>query len=368
MASVVIVSTFAAWYPAPALAQSQDTAAAAPALAQSQETAAAALERCLLQALARAAPDASVASVRASCAGENAAATSSQPAERSAAAAVPKLAAQPGASDSPIQRRLNEEGRLWSDRIALIPHRPNYALPFAQGANLTGPDALSDQTLRQAEFKFQVSFKVPLTAAAGPGDWEAFFGYTGMAWWQAYQSNRSSPFREYNHDPEIFVRFRSEEPVLGWTERLTSFGFEHTSNGRDGLGSRSWNRIFAQFDFDRDSKSWLSLRAWWRIPEAAKSEPGDPAGDDNPDITRYLGNAELRFGQAGDRLQWDAMLRQSMRTGGKSAFELNLSYPTRLNRRVRWYLQYFNGYGESLIDYNRRIHRLGIGLMLNNWY
>ncbi len=326
-------------------------------------------ERCLLEALQSAAPDASVSSVRASCAE----AAPGNPEQQSSAPLPAPPADVPGSrsaaiSDSPIQRRLGEEARLWFDRIAFIPHRPNYALPFAQGGNLTGGDALSDAALRQAEFKFQMSFKVPLTAPAGPGEPEAFFAYTGQAWWQAYQSKRSSPFREYNHDPELFVRFRSETPVLGWTARLTSVGIEHTSNGRDGFGSRSWNRIFAQLELDRSSNWWLSLRGWWRIPESAKAAPGEAGGDDNPDITRYLGNGELRFGQAGDKLQWDAMLRHSLRSGGKDAFEFNLSYPTLFNRRARWYVQYFNGYGESLIDYNRRIHRFGIGLMLNNWY
>ena len=345
------------------------TCFAGPVFAQPTVRAETSPEQCLLDALRRAAPDASVASVRASCAADAPPARTRGEAAEQQGSAAPSSSSQPLANSAgPIERRLGEETRLWFDRIAFIPHRPNYALPFAHGGNLTGADALSGKALRQAEFKFQMSFKVPLTAPAGPGESEAFFAYTGQAWWQAYQAKRSSPFREYNHDPELFVRFRSEFPVLGWSERLTSFGIEHTSNGRDGFGSRSWNRIFAQLEFDRGNDWWLSLRAWWRVPESAKTVPGEAGGDDNPDITRYLGNGELRLGQAGEKLQWDAMLRHSLRSGGKSAFEFNLSYPTHLNPRARWYLQYFNGYGESLIDYNRRIHRLGIGLMLNNWY
>ncbi len=342
---------------------------AGPALAQPATMAPNADERCLLEALRRAAPDASVASVRASCAASAVAAPEHKPdAEDLAANNAAVRLGQAAISDSPIQRRLAEESRLWFDRIAFIPHRPNYALPFAQGGNLTGGDVLSDEALGQAEFKFQVSFKVPLTAPAGPGEPELFFAYTGQAWWQAYQAKRSSPFREYNHDPEVFVRFRSEIPVLGWTERLSSFGFEHVSNGRAESGSRSWNRLFAQFEFDRGRDWWLALRGWWRIPERAKTGPSQASGDDNPEITRYLGNGELRFGHLGERWNWDVMLRPSLRSGGRNAAEFNLSYPTGFNPRARWYLQYFNGYGESLIDYDRRIQRLGIGLMLNDWY
>ena len=62
------------------------------------------------------------------------------------------------------------------------------------------------------------------------------------------------------------------------------------------------------------------------------------------------------------------MLRRSLRSGGKGAAELNFSYPTGFNPRTRWYLRLFDGYGESLIDYNRRVRRIGIGVMLNDWY
>lgn len=329
-------------------------------------------ERCLLEALRDADPSASVASLRARCAtptpgpAREAAVPSSD--GNTAAPPFAPVAVALASTDTPILRRLADEERLRGDRLAFIPHRPNYLLPFAHGGNLSGSGALSGESLRQAEFKFQVSLKLPLTEPGEFGGPVLFFAYTGQSWWQAYQSKRSSPFREYNHDPEIFVQMQSETPVFGWTHRLSSFGYEHTSNGREGLQSRSWNRLFAHLEFDRGSRWWLSLRGWARIPESAKDDPSDTSGDDNPGITRYLGHGELRFGRLGDDWNWNAMLRRSLRSGGKGAAEFNLSYPTEFSRRARWYLQYFDGYGESLIDYDRRIQRFGLGVMINDWY
>jgi phospholipase A1 len=126
--------------------------------------------------------------------------------------------------------------------------------------------------------------------------------------------------------------------------------------------------VFTKFDLEHKNNYWMSLRSWWRIPEDAKLTPDAPEGDDNPDITRFYGHHELRFGYSSSGLNWNVMLRRSLRSSGKGAAELNLSYPTGFNPKTRWFIRAFDGYGESLIDYNRRVRRLGIGIMLNDWY
>lgn len=62
-------------------------------------------------------------------------------------------------------------------------------------------------------------------------------------------------------------------------------GFSHQSNGKSGLLSRSWNRVYVDFLFERDNW-YFSLKPWWRVPE-------DNDNDDNPDIDEFLGNFEL---------------------------------------------------------------------------
>jgi len=135
-------------------------------------------------------------------------------------------------------------------------------------------------------------------------------------------------------------------------------GLDHQSNGQADPLSRSWNRVFAEFVAERGDFA-ISFRPWYRIPESA-------AADNNPDITHYLGYGQFRVAFRGGRDEYTVMLRDNFNTGdNRGAIRLGWSFP--LNQRLRGYVQFFDGYGESLIDYNVRVLRIGAGVMLSNW-
>jgi phospholipase A1 len=308
-------------------------------------------ERCLLERLRDADPDTTAAQIRSACAD-----------------VVAPLADQPAAPEmtsAPVERRIVSESRIWGERFALLPHRPNYLLPYT---HVTPTPGSTGGPVQRNEIKFQLSFKLPLTPPLFEGRSALFFAYTGQAWWQAYNAERSSPFREYSHEPEIFAAWRPSGSLLGWTPRLATAGFVHQSNGNTNEFSRSWNRLFAELTLDRHDGWWLALRPWWRIPEDPKSSPDVAEGDDNPDISQYVGDGEIRLGYAAGEHRWTATVRGSLRNGGKGSVQLDWSRPTGFSPQLRWYVQYFDGYGESLIDYRTHLRRIGFGVMLNDWY
>ncbi len=268
-----------------------------------------------------------------------------------------------------VKKRLRQEYRTRQNRFAILPHKPNYILPFTFNNN---PDKNSfdldgdEREVDNVEIKFQISFKTPFWEKPFGDNSALFFAYTGQSYWQAYNSDVSSPFRETNHQPEIFAAWATDWRLSGWQIPAFSFGFEHQSNGRSGLNSRSWNRVYTEWILEKDR--WVvAFKPWWRIPENEKSSPTDPEGDDNPDIDDFLGYFELQT-----RYQWKdnnfgIMMRNNLRQDNKGAIQFDWTFPLDAKGKLRGYLQYFNGYGESLIDYNRRINRLGVGFVLTDW-
>jgi phospholipase A1 len=129
--------------------------------------------------------------------------------------------------------------------------------------------------------------------------------------------------------------------------------------------TRRWNRAYGQVRFYGDHVR-IDVRPWYRVPERQKASPEDTRGDDNPDILRYLGNGELSLeyqnGKADFVLTGWNNLRSSPNYG---AIQLDVIYA--LDKQFRLYVQYFSGYGESLIDYNRYQERIGAGVMFASW-
>mgnify|MGYP001286665395 CR=1 FL=1 len=257
----------------------------------------------------------------------------------------------------------------------LLPHRPNYVLPLTwqthpNNAELQrlldhfGADESDYQNteLENLEAVFQFSIKYVLAEGVLNKFGRIQVAYTNRSFWQAYNDQISKPFRETNHEPEIMYTW---QPGAHWIDQA-SISLNHQSNGQTSTLSRSWNRVIVGGTSVFEGERMLSWRAWWRIPESGGADPDDPADDDNPDIEQYLGYGDLTWIQVYGNHNLSVMLRNNLdRLDNRGAVELGWTFP--LTRKLKGYVQFFDGYGESLIDYNHYQQRFGIGIKLSDW-
>ena len=246
-------------------------------------------------------------------------------------------------------------------KFPISPYRSNYILPYTYNSSpnydaVRAADPSKD--LKYEEATFQLSFKIKLWTDILDQKADLWVAYTQRSFWQVYNVEDSSPFRETDYEPELLVNFRPDYSLLGLRGRFINVGFNHQSNGQTEPLSRSWNRIVASAGFERGDFS-LLLRGWYRIPEAA-------ADDDNPDIVDYLGHGEVWGYYFWKGHRFGVMFRNNLNfSSNRGAVQLEWSFP--LVQWVSGYLQYYNGYGESLLDYNASVNRIGIGFILKEW-
>jgi len=284
-------------------------------------------------------------------------------------------------SDKPKERNI----------FVLWPYRPCFILPLAYNSSPNDSTQLDvDPKARSLynEVKFQLSFKFKIwrdlirseeikkivEKSTGIRGIDAWVAYTQQSFWQLYNSAFSAPFRDTNYEPELLLNFDMQREIpylMGTKLQFINVGFNHQSNGRAEPLSRSWNRIVANvgfeknFGLEKNDNFSLLLKTWYRLPEKA-------ANDDNPDLTDYTGYGELWGTLYWKNQRFAVMLRNNLQSENKGAVQLDWSIPLSsinesLAKKISLYVQYFNGYGESLLDYNTSINRISAGLMLVDW-
>lgn len=217
-----------------------------------------------------------------------------------------------------------------------------------------------DQNLKSMEAKFQISLKTKAAENIFGNNGDVWVGYTQSSRWQVYNSEESRPFRETNYEPEASLIFRTNYNLLGLNGRLLGLTLNHQSNGRSDPLSRSWNRVILNLGFEKDNFA-LMVRPWYRIEEDFKD-------DNNPDIKNYIGRGDLTAFYRWNDNDFSLMLRHSLKGGDDSHGAMQFDWAFPIKGKLRGHFQLFDGYGESLIDYNHRATYVGLGVSLMNWY
>lgn len=282
-----------------------------------------------------------------------------------AVTAAATLAPAAGEEDA-LDVRFRKERELSEHGTPFLPHRGNYLLPASYNTTPNRDyDPVTGRTTENGEVKYQLSLKTPLlrkTIARHVSErTRLYFAYTQQSFWQLWTTQDSSPFRETNYEPEVFIDYLPAPlPGLGRAMRLLRLGIAHQSNGQSDPLSRSWNRIQGEVLFGTGSFVW-GLRGWSRLNWFEDT-------DDNPRIEDYVGRAEISGRYVfGERGSLGVFLRDNLRRENRGSAQVDLSYAPEFFASTAIYVQYFLGYGENLLDHDRRNHRLSAGVKLIDW-
>jgi len=268
--------------------------------------------------------------------------------------AEPTLKDQPEPSDhSKVDAVSSAFGPSDRDRARFVtafsPYEPNY---FAAGSS--GPT--------NAKFQISMKFRLFNPESKTPFLEKLYLAYSQTSIWEIGSSSR--PFYDSSYRPSLF--FLDEDVSLWPFRKWSRFGFqagiEHESNGKDGEDSRSVliGYVRPTFAFPFADRYFVSISP--KIYSYIEKQ-------DNPDIPYYRGYTDLlvKIGET-DGIQLATTLRKGTGEDPYSV-ELDLSYPLKIatlgNLGGYLHLQYFNGYGETLLDYNRKVQpQFRIGLMI----
>lgn len=195
-----------------------------------------------------------------------------------------------------------------------------------------------------------------------------WFGYSQQSNWQLFSGDLSRPFRTTDHEPELIYIYPTDVALpFGWRLRYSGISVNHQSNGQPLPLSRSWNRTILMAGMEKGKTFHVEGKLWYRTPD------GDGT-DDNPDIADRIGRAEFTgYWNVNPDNALSLTLRHSLRaeTQGSTRIEwlrkLGSSGFVGSNSGLRLHTQLFSGYGDSLVDYNRRRTVLSVGMSLVDW-
>lgn len=207
-------------------------------------------------------------------------------------------------------------------------------------------------TKTNTDIKFQISIQQRLTRSTLPFGTYLYLFYSQKCWWNVLED--SMPMVDLNFNPGIglakplFVKNR-------YVGKVTLMA-EHESNGRDGLASRSWNKISLAASIMIDPQVTVHGKVWIPIVD----------GQNNRDILDYSGIYQVGTEFTSRNRRFTASVVLVKRRGWKLNYNTIIELGYRIFRRDNQFLflQFYNGYGECMLDYNQFRSRVRVGIVI----
>ena len=208
-----------------------------------------------------------------------------------------------------------------------------------------------------SDVKFQVSISQRLTKSTLPFNTYLFLFYNQKVFWNVFEN--SMPVHDFNFNPGIGVSklLIAKDRVIGKASLL----IEHERNGRDNDNSRSWNKISLCGSIYISPQFMIHAKYWIPIVD----------GQHNRDILRYCGIFQNGLQVMSNDKKYGMAITLVKRQGWNLNFNTIVELNYRLFKKDNQYmfLQYYNGYGDNLLDYNKFHSRLRFGIVIKpDWY
>ena len=213
-----------------------------------------------------------------------------------------------------------------------------------------GPPVGPKPTRENTNIKFQISIAQHLTRSTLPWGTYLYLFYTQKCFWNVLEN--SMPMTDLNFNPGVGITkpFFVKNRYIGKITLL----IEHESNGRDSIQSRSWNRVALAANVMITKNLMVHGKIWAPIVD----------GMNNKDIVDYCGFCQFGFQVLSDNRRFSGGVTVVPRKHFSFNTTVDLSYRIFKKDNQFLFLQFFNGYGEGLLEYNKFHSQLRIGLLI----
>lgn len=249
------------------------------------------------------------------------------------------------------EKNVDVKVRYNADSVRAVLDKMPYFTLFRDNYFSGGIPLGTKPTGHNSDVKFQLSISQRLTKSKLPFDSYLFIQYTQKAFWDVFRE--SLPMRDLNFNPGIGLGHLiiRHNKYIGKAYLM----LEHESNGRDSIDSRSWNKITLSCALVLNDNWETQFKTWIPIID----------GENNKDILKYNGIFQfaVNYRTCNKRLQIGALITQR-----KAWFSFNtqleLSYKFNKRENQFFFIQYYNGYGENLLEYNQYKNMLRVGFVI----
>lgn len=202
-----------------------------------------------------------------------------------------------------------------------------------------------------ADILFQISIRQRLTRSRLPFHSFLYLTYTQKSFWNIYAE--SAPFKDNNYNPGLGLgRYIIHDNKL---YGITCLQIEHESNGKDGLESRSWNMLSISAKYFINYRLSVSGKIWLPYVD----------GGENKNLLDYrgLGYFSIEYLSRNQRWWITADLNPRKKIGNINS-TLTAAYQISKNNNLYLYARFFDGKGESLLDFDKHTMNLRFGFCM----